>query len=429
MQIIKSFSIYTLASILTSGVSFLLLPYLASHLTPAEYGLTALFNTYVAILVPIVSMLTYSYLSVEYFKLGDKNKLAELVSTLHLFPLSVALLALCVFAAIREPLTALLELPATASISWVLALPVFALVINYNELFAALLIIEKKASFYALLSVVRAAFEAALTIMLISYAGLGWEGRIYAWLGATAALMVVGLVALRRRGLLKFRWSWHFCSASLALGLPLVLHAIGKYTITQSDRLFLTKMVSLYEMGIYNVGYQLGSIILVLCTAFSNSFAPFLYERLAQPSEQGRKEIRAVGMSFVAALLLVAVAIVVLAPWFLRTFVPTQYGASMKYIPWIVLSYWFWGVYLVFSGYLFFFKQVRFLTILAIINVVANVALNYVFIHRFGAVGAAYATASSYFLIMILVIAMVGRIRARQGSSGEHRFAQTPAGA
>lgn len=425
MQIIRSFSIYTLASMLTSGISFLLLPFLARHLTPAEYGLTALFNTYAAILVPLVSMLTYSYLSVEYFKLTDKNELAQLVSTLHLFPLTVALVALCVAVPFSASLSRLLELP----VSWVLALPVFALVINYNELFASLLIIEKKASLYAVLSIARTLVEASLTIALVSYTGLGWEGRIFAWLAATVVLMLVGLVALRRRGLLKLTWSWQFCNASLALGLPLVLHTIGKYTITQSDRLFVTKMVSLHEMGIYNVGYQLGSIVLVLCTAFSNSFAPFLYERLAHPTDQARKEIRSVATWFITALFLVAVAIVVLAPFFLRSFVPAQYSGSIKYIPWIVLSYWFWGVYLVFSGYLFFFKQVKFLTFLAVVNVAANVALNYVLIHQFGAVGAAYATAVSYFLVMVLVIAMVGATRVRQRNSGEHCFTQTPTGA
>ena len=52
---------------------------------------------------------------------------------------------------------------------------------------------------------------------------------------------------------------------------------IGKFVINQSDRLFLAKMVSVEEMGIYSVGYQVGTIVLILVTAFSNFFSPFLF--------------------------------------------------------------------------------------------------------------------------------------------------------
>ena len=49
-------------------------------------------------------------------------------------------------------------------------------------------------------------------------------------------------------------------------------------------------MVSVEEMGIYSVGYQVGMIILVVNTAFVNSFSPFLFERLNRNTPRDKIE-------------------------------------------------------------------------------------------------------------------------------------------
>lgn len=65
---------------------------------------------------------------------------------------------------------------------------------------------------------------------------------------------------------------------------------------------------------------------------------------------------------------------------------------------------------MLFSGFIFFFKKSRILGWLAIFNVVSNLFFNYFFIKLFGPIGAAYATVLSFFLLFILVAAIVQKL-------------------
>jgi Na+-driven multidrug efflux pump len=74
------------------------------------------------------------------------------------------------------------------------------------------------------------------------------------------------------------------------------------------------------------------------------------------------------------------------------------------------LGFFFWGIYLVFSGYIFFLKKNYILALLAIVNVVLNITFNYIFIRSFGAIGAAYATCLSYFIVALIISIWCNRL-------------------
>jgi Na+-driven multidrug efflux pump len=73
------------------------------------------------------------------------------------------------------------------------------------------------------------------------------------------------------------------------------------------------------------------------------------------------------------------------------------------YVFWVGLGFFFWGIYLIFAGYIFFLKKNFILAVLAVVNVTLNLGFNYVFINAFGAIGAAYATCLSYFIVALII--------------------------
>lgn len=72
MKFLKQLSLYTFAGFFGAGINFFIMPVLSHYLTPIDYGLIAIFNTYVTILVPLVGLTASSLLNVEYFKLKDQ---------------------------------------------------------------------------------------------------------------------------------------------------------------------------------------------------------------------------------------------------------------------------------------------------------------------------------------------------------------------
>ena len=76
LKLLKSISIFSTVSIITSGISFLLLPILTTYLTKSDYGILSLFNASIRLLVIIISMGGINVLMLYLFK-KDKATLSS----------------------------------------------------------------------------------------------------------------------------------------------------------------------------------------------------------------------------------------------------------------------------------------------------------------------------------------------------------------
>src|SRR6185369_595450 len=86
MNFIKQISLYTFVGLFGAAVNFFVIPVLSHYLSPADYGLLSLFNTYITILIPLVSLSAYSLLSVDYFKEKNKQTFASKFTSIQIVP-------------------------------------------------------------------------------------------------------------------------------------------------------------------------------------------------------------------------------------------------------------------------------------------------------------------------------------------------------
>src|SRR3982751_3618601 len=92
MKLLRSFSLYTFVGFFGAGINFILMPLLSHYLTPEDYGISALINTYVSLLFPIIGMNAYGIIPVEYFKIKDRKEFASLFSSVQVVPILPAIL-------------------------------------------------------------------------------------------------------------------------------------------------------------------------------------------------------------------------------------------------------------------------------------------------------------------------------------------------
>ena len=88
----------------------------------------------------------------------------------------------------------------------------------------------------------------------------------------------------------------------------------------------------------------------------------------------------------------------------------SRYINGARYVFWVSLGYLFWGIYMIFSAYIYYYKETRYLIWLALVNIITNIAFNYFFIREYGGLGAAYATALSFLINLILLLFKVFRL-------------------
>jgi O-antigen/teichoic acid export membrane protein len=285
-----------------------------------------------------------------------------------------------------------------------------ALLTIYYETLLNITVSQQKPGVYSLVILVKLTIEIILTVVFIAYFSMSWEGRLYAWLISLMFSVILAAPYFHRCRFLTWNVRWSHYLSAIYFGLPLILHSIGKFIINQSDRIFITKMISIDEAGIYSIGYQVGTAVLLLVNAAGNFFQPYLYERLTTRSPKGNHEIVKTSYQLALLFILFQVLLWIGSPLLFKWLINPQYTESVKYIFWIGLGYVFWGLYIIMTGYIFYSGNNSFLGYLAIVNIILNIGLNYIMITHYGALGAAYATCISFFVVFVIVFVKANQL-------------------
>jgi O-antigen/teichoic acid export membrane protein len=111
LQLFGSMAVYGAANVLSGAIPLLLLPVLTRVLSPADFGLAAMFSVVLAMLVPVVGLGTKHAFMVRFFGEHGGDMGHFLTTCLTLTAASSALLALLVLP-FHRVLTAVTQLPA-----------------------------------------------------------------------------------------------------------------------------------------------------------------------------------------------------------------------------------------------------------------------------------------------------------------------------
>src|SRR5215467_15438094 len=202
MKFIKQISLYTFVGLFGAAVNFFVMPVLSHYLSPADYGLLSLFNSYITILIPLFSLSAYSLLNVDYFKEKNKQVFSSEFTSLQIIPLFTSLIFGIVIWLFYKPLSGILELTGTTT-GWGIAMLLITFLTIYCEQFLQFLILQKKAIAFAVYTAVKVLIEVGLTFYFVIGKHCGWEGRMYSWLITISLFFVIGAIYFYRQGLLN----------------------------------------------------------------------------------------------------------------------------------------------------------------------------------------------------------------------------------
>ena len=391
-ELSKDSAIYGLGDVAVSIVNFLLLPLYVRYLTDVDYGILAQLGA-VEVLTKIVARwgLDGSFMRFFYDSPGreDRQRLASSIFFFLLFSNGVLLLASMLGS--RWLASALYSEEGTTALRLVL---VNTLVMSFTFLPFHVLRMEKRAIEYSLLTLARSVVTVVLRLVLIVGFGQGVLGVVLADMIVTAILMLV--LARHFVPLIRPVFSADILRQSLRFGLPRLPHAAAQQVIAVADKLILPMFRSLGELGVYSMGVSFGLTLKLFLSAFESAWAPFYYATAREP---GAAEVfRTVTTYGVAALVFLAAALSATARDLLDLMTKGRFLDSAPVVAWTSLAVLFQGVYLLTSIGLNLTKRTEYYPVATIAAAIANVALNFVLIPRYGMMGAAWANAAAYAL-------------------------------
>jgi O-antigen/teichoic acid export membrane protein len=404
MKIVKSISVYTIAGFIQKGIEFPLAIILTYYLTKAETGTMGLALIYIGLFSVTLQIGATSAIGIEYFKM-PKEKFPSYFSSVMISPIILLIITTLIFIIFKNPLSEAMSLPSY----WLPFLPFGGFCLFLIQMILMFFRNMNLTIKYAGFNIAYTILIFVLSLVLVISFSMSWEGRISAVLVTNSLFALIALFYVSKWKLPTLEIKKEYMSEALKYGSSIIPFTLSSMVITFSDRIFIEKMIGLEEMGVYHVGYTIGSIILVIVTAFAAAFNPFLYQTLSEKNERGKRKVALISYAFALILGICVIGLSLISPLFFTFLIDEKFAAGNQYVFWVAVAYFFYGMYALFSGQVHYFKNSKALLIVAFINIFSNLLLNYFLIKWFGAIGAAYATVCSYIIVMVYMFVVARR--------------------
>jgi O-antigen/teichoic acid export membrane protein len=404
-SLLQSASIHTISRFINAIIPFLMMPILTRYLSPTDYGFVAIFNVLLGVAAPFVGLSTNGAIGVRYFNKTKSDLSKYIGNCLIVLATSFLVIALMIWL-FSEPISVLSAFPR----DWLWLIAIVAASQNICNIMMTIWQVDNKAVKYGIFQNLLTLTNISLSIVFVVVLKKNWQGRIEAQVISAVIFSVVAFYLLYRNGWLKFSFDKGDISDALRFGVPIIPHELGAMMIVQTDRMFLANMVGVATAGIFSVGYQFGNIIQLFTSSFNAAYVPWLYGRLKLNDPLVNRNIVYMTYIYFVVIVIIAIVLSLITPWFLKYYVGKDFVSAGKYVFWIALGYAFNGMYYMIANYICFAGKTAVLALVTFVTALLNIGFNYVLIKVNGPVGAAQASALSFFVSFVFTWILSARV-------------------
>jgi O-antigen/teichoic acid export membrane protein len=401
--------VYGLSAAAISVVGVFTLPILAHTLTPREYGVLELSVVAAGFLALLVDLGFASASQRSYYDYAPERQserrlvLATALSTCTGFAIVICGIVLALSGPLASWLFGDRGYQDVIVVSAV-AIPI-ALVAQF---FREIMRLTLRPWPYAASAAVTAVLGGVVGVWLVAAYDQGPVGMQTGGLvGATAALFF-GLVIVRHELVVGF--SRRELRVMLRYGLPLVPSGIALFGLALIDRLLLSRLGDLEEVGRYAVASRLASVLTLVVAAFATAYSPFLLS-LHNESPDEERELRGRVLTYLTLVLfLLALVIGLFSEELIRVVAP-GYGNVAPAAVVLLLGVAANGVGMVALAGITIARATGSIARHTAVALVVNVAACLILIPPFGTTGAAIGTALGYTLLTALYFRTAQRLQ------------------
>lgn len=402
-DLFKSISIYTIFRLINRSLPILLLPFLTHYLTPLDYSIIDIFTNIGYIVLPIIGLNAFSSTSRFYYEKDIDYKV--FLSTIINFTL-LSFVFLSILSLIIN--TYIFHFIEINKINYFLfTIVLFSLLEQIVLIHTTNLRLEEKTIEYGLIGLFRTIIELFATIFVILYFVADWRGRI---IGQALGLIIISLYSfykLYQNGFISLKFSTFFLKESLIFGFPLIIHTVSAILLGFSNRFFLIKYLGLNQSGIFASAYQLCFVISLLHTSFNEAWVPYLFKTLSyNDSYYTRKNLVRITYLYFLFLFILTIVFLLFIP-FIYKFIGKDFQISYYNVIIIAFAFLFNGFYKMLVNYLFYTKKTYYVAVGTLFVLLINLLYNYIFIIKYGILGASIALFLTFFTHFIIFFILV----------------------
>ncbi|MCD6385462.1 oligosaccharide flippase family protein, partial [Candidatus Sumerlaeota bacterium] len=390
--------IYGVGQTLSQAVGFILIPLYTRYLSTEEYGVWALLSVTTSVLVAIFGMGLLSALFRSYYLYDTEEERRVVVSTTF-YTLLFSAAVLAIFGLVGGSFLSRVIFGKPDFAKYCMIICWTAGLILMEGIPFAVYRARLLSTRYIIFSIIFMIARITIIVYLVVVMKYGVWGIVLGnFLGslisstiltATISGSIIGVYSIiEAKRLLRF-------------GLPLIIVGIGGIILNLSDRYFLRVFTTLDIVGIYNLGYQFGMIMLILFVQpFGLIWAPMLFSTAKEPYAKDYYSKMLTYVLLVGAFLWLGISM--LSKDVIMIIAPPEYWSAYKVVPIVCFSYVLFALHEVLNVGIALAGRTEYNALATIIAAAFNLFLNTILIPAYGMMGAAYATILSFALLCTL---------------------------
>lgn len=388
---------YGVGDAATKFIAVLILPLFSRYLTPADFGVASIITLSTALISSLadlgLSVSTYRF----YYDEKDKSKL-RLISTAQIFTTLVTILMAAIAIIFSQSLSQVFF--KTSEYSYIIILAFLSIPLS-NLIVAPLnrLKLENKAKIYANIQIIKAVTDIIFKVILIIFlkrglAGL-FEGQI---INASIYAAIFLIYTFRTTG---FGFSYSFLKKMLCFGLPFAFSPIFFWVLNWVDRLILSRLTNMTEVGLYTLGYNIGMAIMLPVGAFTTAWPAFY---MSVVKDKQLKRFFSLVLTYFSLIIgYFILLIIIFSRDYFYFFMPPEFHSAYTVVPFIAFSYLFLGYYSIMITGTYLKRKTFYIFMTEITAMMINLGLLFLLVPSWGRIGAAWATLLSYLTLPIII--------------------------
>lgn len=375
------------------------MPVFTRVFTPEIYGIWAVVVTFASFLNVFLALGGDTAYARFFFKTEKEDERQLLTSTLFSFLFPWSCLVVCVGILFARPLSNLLT--GETGHAFLLSLALLpAPLILMNNMCGEVIRNQFRTMLFSTLAITTGILVVIISLFAVVVLKLGLAGVLTGTLVATLIMLVIHLWAIRT--MIRVTFSGVLLRQLLRFGVPLTPIAIAYSVFNASDRILLSRLASLEQLGLYSVAAAIAGILILAHQGVGTAWNPHGIRIFEENRGVVATFFGKVATYIIIGFGFLAVGISAIAPEVLRVLASPQFFDAAGVVGILSLGSIAYASCHVTGLGLILSNRAYFMSIYAWLAAGLNLGLNILMIPHWGIFGAASSTFASYLFLSIV---------------------------
>lgn len=390
-DLIKNIGVLTISNFGSKLFSFFLVPLYTAILSTEEYGNFDFITTTVSLLIPIFT-LNISEAALRFLLDKDKDKKDICKISIRIVLISIVIVTLLSIANKFFGIIDLLNNYLGYFIVYYIVLVIYTYAQNITRGL-------DKISDVAIGGVINSLFMLILNILFLVILKLGLDGYFLASIIANVISTAYLLISIKYHKLINCKKikNHNLQKEMINYSKPLMMNSIGWWINNVSDRYIVIYLCGAAANGVYSVSYKIPSILSIFQTIFNQAWGISAVKEFDKDDKD--HFFKNVYSSYNFLMVFCCSILIILSKILAHFLYLREFYSAWQYMPFLMISIVFGSLSGLLGGVFSAVKDSKILGGTTILGAILNIILNLILVYKIGIIGAAIATAISYFIV------------------------------